>query len=400
MKIAAILIGLLLVPFQAAVQEIQHEASVVNVEVPLRVYDNGVFVKDLTIEDLELFEDGVRQKIEALYLIEHSAIKRIEENKPYRPETARHFYIFFEITEYSPKMDEALNHFFKNVYTSEDSLTVVTPRKTYRLKREILEGIPKETIVQQIKKILHQDAWMGNAEYRDIIKEMIHALKLFSNSEGTQVALEAADDADGNLLSWDKYELLRDELESLRTINEQKLYDFAQYLKNKTGQKNVYIFYQREYIPELDQETFFRMMSHNVVEQQLKLNDYWGYSPRSHAFDTERIKKAYADSSITVNFLFFSKPSDHTHGVEMAEHSADYFSAFSEMSKATGGISASSADPNFLFQRAGDASQNYYLLYYTPNAYRPDGKFKHITVKVKVRGKSCEIAHRAGYFAN
>lgn len=228
---------MLILPSLVVLQEIQEEASVVNIEVPLRVYDSGVFVNDLTIGDLELFEDGVPQKIEALYLINQSAIKRFEENKRFRPETSRHFYIFFEITEYSPEMERALNHFFRDVYTPEDFLTVVTPRKTYRLKREILERIPKEKIVEQIKTILHRDAWMGNADYRSIVKELIHAVKLFSTSEGAQVSLEASDDADGNLLSWDKYELLRDQLESLRTINEN----------------------QREFIPEFKREVYDRM---------------------------------------------------------------------------------------------------------------------------------------------
>lgn len=400
MKKISILIGLLLLPSLVVLQEIQEEASVVNIEVPLRVYDNGVFVNDFTIGDLELFEDGIPQKIEALYLINQSAIKRLEEKKRFRPETSRHFYIFFEITAYSPELERALNRFFRDIYTPEDYLTVVTPRKTYRLKREILERIPKEKIVEQIKTILHKDAWMGNADYRSIVKELIHAVKLYSTAEGARVSLEASDDADGNLLSWDKYELLRDQLESLRTIDEKRLYDFARYLRNKEGQKNVFIFYQREFIPEFKREVYDRLMDNNVVEQQLKLMDYLEYSPRETAFDVKRIKQAYADSSITINFLFFSKPSDHVHGVDMVEHSGDYFSAFSEMSKATGGISASSADPDFLFRRAGDASQNYYLLYYTPKKYQADGKFKNIEVKLKTSRKGFEITHRSGYFAN
>ncbi len=400
MKKISILIGFLLLPSWTFLQEFQHDATVVNIEVPLRVYGNGVFVNDLTIADLELFENGVPQKIDALYLIRESSIARLEEKRRFTPKTSRHFYIFFEITEYSPEMERALKHFFWDVYSPEDSLTVVTPIKTYRLKRENLERIPKEKIVEQVAKILHQDAWMGNAEYRDIIKELIHAIKLFSSSEGARVSLEASDDADGNLLSWDKYELLRDKLESLRTIDEKKLYDFARHLQNKEGQKNVYIFYQREFIPELDQEMYYRMMDHNLVAQQLKIGDYLGYVPRVTAFDVGRIKQAYSDSSITVNFLFFSKPSDPVHGVQMAEHSEDYFSSFDEMAKATGGISASSSDPDFLFRRAGDASQNYYLLYYTPKAYQADGKFKNIEVRLKTSGKGFQVTHRSGYFAN
>ena len=391
---------MLLIPFLVVPQEFQHQASVINIEVPVRVYDNGVFVDGLTIDDLELFEDGVPQKIEALYLIKQSAIKRHEEKKRFSPETARQFYIFFEITEYSPDIEQALDYFFQDVYTSEDYLTVVTPRKTYRLKREILEKIPKGKILDQIKTILHRDAWMGNADYRSTVKELIYAVKLLSATEGYRVALGAADDADGNLISWDKYEILRDQLESFRSIDENKLFDFAQYLKNKEGQKNVFIFYQREFIPEFKREVYDRMMDHGVASEQLKIMDYLDHTPRETAFDVKRIKEAYADSSITINFLFFSKPSDHVHGVEMVEHSEDYFSAFSEMSNATGGIAVSSANPEFLFQRAGDASQNYYLLYYMPKNYEADGKFKTITVKLKKNIKNYEVTHRSGYFAN
>lgn len=60
----------------------------------------------------------------------------------------------------------------------------------------------------------------------------------------------------------------------------------------------------------------------------------------------------------------------------------------------------SSADPEFLFQKAGDASQNYYLLYYTPNSFKADSKFKKIEVKQKKGVKRYEIMLRSGYFAN
>jgi hypothetical protein len=82
----------------------------------------------------------------------------------------------------------------------------------------------------------------------------------------------------------------------------------------------------------------------------------------------------------------------------MQEQSEDLYSAFSEMAQATGGLSTSSANPEFLFQKAGEASENYYLVYYTPQNYLADGKFKNIQVRVK--GKSYRIAHRSGYFAD
>jgi hypothetical protein len=68
------------------------------------------------------------------------------------------------------------------------------------------------------------------------------------------------------------------------------------------------------------------------------------------------------------------------------------------MSQATGGVATSSANPAYAMKKASDASENYYLLYYSPKEYQADGKFKEI--KVSVKGKSYRVSHRAGYFAN
>ncbi len=85
-------------------------------------------------------------------------------------------------------------------------------------------------------------------------------------------------------------------------------------------------------------------------------------------------------------------------GIKMEDNYAEIFSAFSEMAKATGGLIQSSANAAFAFQKAVDASENYYLLYYSPASYKKDGKFKEIRVQVK--NKNYRITHRAGYFAD
>jgi hypothetical protein len=69
------------------------------------------------------------------------------------------------------------------------------------------------------------------------------------------------------------------------------------------------------------------------------------------------------------------------------------FSAFLEMSKATGG----SSRPDHLCQEALNASENYYLLYYTPKGYQPDGEFR--SIEVRVRSRDLRVIHRLGYFA-
>ena len=84
--------------------------------------------------------------------------------------------------------------------------------------------------------------------------------------------------------------------------------------------------------------------------------------------------------------------------LQLANLSAELFGAFHEMAKTTGGITDSSANIASSFERAAIASENYYLLYYSPKNYKADGKFRNI--KVKVKGKNYRVTHRAGYIAD
>ena len=152
-------------------QELTHESLVINIEVPVRVFKGGTFVDNLTIDDFEVYEDGKLQKIEAVYLIKKTKIERKEEKKKFAPDISRNFYLFFEVTEHTPRLGNALSYFFHNVLVPGDDLTVVTPRKTYRMKSETLKVLQKKEVVNQLKGILRRDALMGSSEYRSLVDE-------------------------------------------------------------------------------------------------------------------------------------------------------------------------------------------------------------------------------------
>ncbi len=74
MKRFVLLISFLLIfgsPFFA--QDIQHQVGVVNIEVPVRVFKGSTFIDDLAIDDFEIYEDNILQKIEAVYLIKKNS---------------------------------------------------------------------------------------------------------------------------------------------------------------------------------------------------------------------------------------------------------------------------------------------------------------------------------------
>ncbi len=403
-------------------QQVTEESVVINVEVPVRVFEKNVFVDNLTINDFEILEDGVPQRVEAVYLVKKRSIERSEEIRRFSPETKRSFFLFFELSEYDPKLGDALGYFIKNSISPEDELTIATPMKTYRLRGKALEVKSHDEILKQLKGLIRRDTLLGASEYNNLLKSMEELARTISASileatesteqdpttEGEEESyferMENLTPGDFKGRSIDEqlqiYQDLLMKIETIRSVDEKQMNKFAEYLKEKEGRKYVYMFYQREYIPQIDPEILNEYMSlyqdrPNISMTMTSLIDLFR---RDVDFDVDKVKQAYADSSVSIHFLYITKPPPHVFGVYMKEQSEDIFGPFREMARATGGYTDSSANPDFLFQEAVKSSENYYLLYYSPKAYKSDGTFKNI--KVRVRDKNYRVTHRVGYYAN
>lgn len=378
--------GVLFLILFASGQEIQEEAIAINIEVPVRVFKGNKFIDDLNIEDFEVYEDGIQQKIEAVYLINKTTIEREvtemekeEAQNRYTPQVSRNFVLLFEVTDYMPKMKEAITFFFENVITLQDNLTVVTPMKTYSFNKKALADIPREKISALLIEKLKKDITIGCREYHSLLRDY---KSLMSSSFPLDQRLY----------------LLRQkirEFRQLRNLDEKKIYGFAEYLKNVSGQKHVFLFYQRELFPypEIPSESYeyLELMSElaTLIPQNI-----------------DRINQIFSDSSIAIHFLYITKPqreieadyNSRQQGVVWQEISNGIFNTFFEMARSTGGMTESSANIAFALEKAAGASENYYLLYYSPKNYVADGKFKKLEVKIK--GKNYNITHRAGYIAD
>ena len=396
-----------------AQQILQEISQVINIEVPVRVFKSGRFVDDLTIKDFEVLEDGVPQKVEAVYLVRQDTVTRGEDRqRKFRPQTARTFFLFFEVSEWDARLGESVDYFCNNVLLPRDRLIAVTPVKTYRLKEEGFARKSREEIAAELRSLIRKDTLIGDAEYRTALKELAGMAQILN--------LALGDDSAGALSSQGMrgiqeglleqgidvvathYMVYLQRLETMREVNELRMMDFAQYLKEQEGQKYVFLFYQREYIPMIDPKVLAASSSSlqdvEGVDLNMLLADVTNWYNQDMGTDVERVKQAFADASTAVHFLFITKPAPNIPGVYFQERSSDTFTPFAEMAKASGGFMASSANPDFLFKKAVEASENYYLLYYAPKDYAGDGKFK--TIKVRIKGEGYKTVHRLGYFSN
>jgi len=370
----------------AVAQQITHEASVINIEVPVRVFDGMKFIDHLTINDFEVYENGKLQDVVAVYLIRKTTVERKTE-KPERttekakatvaPDVSRNFILLFNVTDYLKKIDEVLDYFFNSVLQPGDTVRAVTPLKTYSLNKKALDGASRQEIKDRLKRILRKDIIAAGSDYRSFYQQ----IETIAETEGFE----------GDLKRNMCMELLS-KMKELNCVDEPKLLEIADKLKRIEGQKIVFLFYQKEALPI---PPFMKDDPMSLI--QLK---------KDISFDVEPIKRAFSDSSITINFIFLTnKPSneDNIHRVAISEmtmqdNSSEIFKAFTVLARTTGGLTESGANAASAFKRAVDASENYYLLYYHPAGYKKDGKFKEIEVKVKNRNYT--LTHRAGYVAD
>ena len=359
----------------------QHTSVVVNIEVPVRVLRKDAFVDGLTLADFEVYENGVRQPIEAVYLIKDKRVLREEKapgTSPPSPGKVRNYVLYLDLKEYLPKVGEALDYFFSDVLGAEDALFVVTPVKTYKFRSEYLARVSRREVSDKLKAILRKDIQLGESQYRRLMRD-------FYRLEEEEFPAELADVKETLLFD------LATQMRDLTEITESRVMAFADTLKSLDGEKHVFLVFQKDVLP-----------GHEFAEdRQIELI-------KPVTFDVEKIKRHFSDASITVHCLYISKtPSFAVKPMTQAgsiresrlqDLSTDIYASFREMAAATGGLSESTSNPNFAIRKAAEASSNYYLLYYRPLDYRADGRFQKIDVRVK--GQGLKVTHRLGYVAD
>lgn len=366
---------------QQAPPQPQHVSVVVNIEVPVRVMRKDQFVDGLTLADFEVLENGVPQAVEAVYLIRDKQVLR-EERTPTAsapaPPKSRVYVLSLDLKEYIPRIGEALDEFFANVIGPQDSLFVVTPAKTYKFRSEYLSRVPRQEVADKLKDILKTDIALGNSAYRS---KMLDFYRLEDEDFPPELA-----DVKENLL----FEMAK-EIRDLTELTEERVLGFADVMKALDGEKHVFLVFQKEVLP-----------AHAFAD------DRQAELVKPVGFDVGKIKRHFADASITVHSLYITKrptfalrdlfQRGSVLGSQLQDLSSDVFASFREMAAATGGLSESTTNPSFALRKAAEASGNYYLLYYRPTAYRADGRFQEITVKVK--GEGLKVTHRLGYIAD
>ncbi len=404
MRKMAFLTLVLLLGLSPFAQE-QHEVTVINIELPVRVMEKGAFVDSLTAEDFEIYEDGELQKVSSFYLVKNTNLEKQEGTSWSTPNTARRFFMMFQFLEYNPQLNEAFDNFFQNVIQPNDTLTIMTPMKRYDLSREALQNQPPEKLSRDLQTVVRKDTKMGAGDYNSLINDLKQIVRSISGQAGDSSmggGTEASDAGSGFGLEFQlpRYKETLTRLDELRLVSEQKFLAFAAQMKRLDAQKVIFFFYQREFRPEIEGRILNLLVSQYQDQPNIlsAVQDLFTMYSRDTQMNIERLSQAFSDSGTMFNFIFMNKEPDNVRGISMREQSEDAFNTFVEVANATGGIVDNAQNPAAGFRTATEAASDYYLLYYSPANYRKDGTFKKITVRIK--DKDYQVIHRSGYYAN
>ena len=155
-----------LIPAQQQ-KTIQEEATVVAVEVPIRVIQKGQTIKNLTKEDFEVFENGVKQTITAFEVVSRriSLPKETSLDEMSIPPKKRIFFLIFNIFDYNEAVEEAIDYFFENIFREKDQIIILTEdRGISETSQHLKETLKKFKVISTVQTFRAYESLRFEAE--------------------------------------------------------------------------------------------------------------------------------------------------------------------------------------------------------------------------------------------
>ncbi|MGZ5487650.1 MAG: hypothetical protein ACXWF4_03890 [Candidatus Aminicenantales bacterium] len=372
-------------------QQLQEKARAVNVEVPVRVFESGVFVAGLTSGDFEILENGVAQEVLACYFIEAGRKETPAGPIPEglgvpSPVLARTFILIFEMNSFGKGPRDALDYVVGHALQKDDTLLIASPIRTYRIGPESPSRRDPMALMKALKNRLADDIEEASSELKFLISDYL-SLAVGEEGETAAARLYSLKDLLGRI-------------RQSKTVDEKRLTETAKAYAKIPGQKHVLLFLEKE-----------DALMKRVRSAGLDAADWELFKMelmRDVQFDVEHLSRLFGQNQLDFNFIFITSsealetsllevhPSNWG-DLEKADITGEFFSVFRKIAQMTGGLTISSKNPLASTKKTIEVADRYYLLYYQPKNAMMDGTFREI--KVRVKDRSYSLFHRKGWLA-
>ncbi len=401
-------------PLPQQEEPIRETVSVINVEVPVRVFADGKAVPGLRKEDFQIFEAGKPQLINGFY----SLRKRIaapeaettQDAAAPRPEAGRYFVLVYRIYEFNAQVQDGLDYLFRELFLPDDQLLV--------LANENQLGIPRlgedDQAQNKIRELLANES---RTQYNRLLGTL-QQIETSLNMTQFKMALRSREDLrpeylKGFLQSY--LEAWKDFKRSYLLPSIDRYYYFARHLENVRKKKWVLNFYQLEQFPQIAFGGQMEQQLRSVISE-MQGNDNPTISAQGRMlqklkssidmemkvaddFPAAEVSKLFYKVNATFH-SFFMRISKDTGGKELqfSQVSTDIENSLRELTERTGGSLLASNDLTQSLGRVAQLEDVYYVLTYEPANPKKVGK-----IKVTVANRKCDVLYddniRADYIA-
>lgn len=378
----------------------QEEVTVIAVEVPVRVLHKGQFVRNLTKEDFEIYENGILQPIRGFEIRSRRISVPVdvsEKELQIQPEK-RIFFLIFNILDYQDYVGEAIDYFFANTFRKGDRIIVLTEGNLFSIET----GKGTAALAQDIKDTLKKFKVISTMQIHNAYQGLRY------EADRLIMALQRGGK------QWDQaittfyrnYERIWLDYKRQFITPDLALYQSViKRIKPKEGEKWALCFQQREMFPKLKNEgtlerrirelvdtpvtdPMISIQQRNVRSMQMRLKRLFDVSGD---MPTEALKNLFMEANITFHLLLLKSPRPLVEeNFELREVGMDYEDCFRQISLSTGGHTAFSNRVTETLTEASQSEDYYYLLVYSP---KQDPSEKPVTIDVKVKQKGVDVIH-------
>jgi VWFA-related protein len=404
LSVPAALLGCFLVlSFLLSQEKPQESVTVTAVEIPVRVFDGNGFVAGLTKDDFEVFENGVKQDITGFEAVSRSILPDSVEAPGAIPKSVRkrNFILIFNVYAYTDDIGEAIDFFFKNVFSPGDRLVTLVNEGLVQIKgdgggEEIASRLKQ--VLLEVKKSSLADL---NRTFLDLEKKA-EDLAASLDPQGSMSSQYGADDVFTNISRFlDDYQRVWIDYGHRKfDINLDLYKTIANRMGKLDGDKWAVCFQQREVFPKIKNQ--------GRLTEELKqaLDSQEGVDPRASQvlaqrqalersfnvnvnFPGAKIQELFTQANVTFHVLLM-KPVSAQAGslsadLDIGEVRAEYEDTLRKISRSTGGVTIFSNKVLETLKEASVKTDRYYLLVYQPQKglVNPENK---IEVRIKREG--------------
>lgn len=219
---------------QEKLETIREQVDVVNIEVPIRVFDRGKPVMNLTREDFKIYEAKEEQTINGFYIIKRKIKVPAGKSLP-----SRYFALVFNINEYSQQLRDGVDYLFKNMLRQNDQLMILSSQKTLFFA----DLFDKDNARSKIDRLLKEQSKASRIRTEDTLNKLKNI---------TIPGIEADERAFNYMKVY--FDIWQDYKKKYLQPNIDRYYNFAQKLKKIQREKWVINFFQAETFPHLGRD--------------------------------------------------------------------------------------------------------------------------------------------------